>query len=117
MIRKLDGDVPFPRYAALERIVKLFWQHARFRWLPVRLHVHAHLIGLVALFGGEIDVQRLIKPGGGQRLARQVAVIKAEAAFEVMQRTVERFDKQTVIVQRDVARGLHQLAVQRDIKM
>ncbi|MPM75758.1 hypothetical protein SDC9_122752 [bioreactor metagenome] len=75
------------------------------------MQVHGYLIGFRPFGGGEVDVQRLIKPVRRHRLALQIAVDKAEFTIQILQRAVERFNKQAVITQVDIAFGGNQRAV------
>ena len=87
------------------------------RRLPAGVHSNVDQEGLSSLGGGKIEIQRLIKPAGFQGLAFQIAICKAELTGQILQRRINRFDKQAVIHQIDIAFGGGQLAIQRNIKM
>ncbi len=117
MIRKIDTHLAIPRHAAAQRLIDLSRQNPHAGWLPVPLQIHGDLVGLRPFGRGKVDVQRLIKPVCRHRLTLQIAVDKAEFTVQILQRAVERFNKQAVITQVNVAFGGNLRAVQRNIKM
>src|SRR5690606_8048108 len=92
-------------------------QYIHLRWLPAGIHIDRHLIGFVTLCRREVDIDRLIKPGGLERLTFQITVHKAELPTQVFQRALQRLNVETVITEVNIAFGGSHLPVQRDIKM
>ena len=117
VIRQVDCHFTLPGDRPLHRRLNRLRQDIHSRWLPVTVQIDGHLIRLFTLCGREVDIHELIKPAGGQRLALQVTVLKAELPAEIFQRALKGFNVQTVVLQTNVAFGGGHLTVQRDIKM
>ena len=116
-MRQRNVNLALPWQVAAKLAGDLRGHLRQLRRLPVAVELDIDAEVLRILFGAKADADRLTEPVRAQRIAVQIAVIKAEPAGEVFQGSVERLNVQSVIVEIDVAAGVHQLAVERNIKL
>ena len=102
VIRKRYRHITFPRNVTAQLFVNRLRQNTHFCWLPVAQQIDANLVIFLTSFGIKINTYWLVKPGGFQRFAFQIAVHKAEFTRQVAQRAGERFYQQRIVVKLDV---------------